>query len=159
MFQCEWLKKANPLMTFSYVSSFSFPTTPIPPSLPSHCLWRGLHVFGFDPCLLPCLLSNFPKGNFQSFTWRDGKHFGKERKKRMEGLFKKRNFSMMGTLFKMVQSKFHGQDIVRKWPASKLGPGPKCRKWFLWQWAGVLSKNRILAWLPFPFSVLFHVFG
>jgi len=89
MFQCEGLKKANPLTTSSDVSSFSLPTTPLPQSLPSHCHWRQLHIFGFDDCLPPCPLSNFPKGDFQSLTWRDGKCFAKEREKKNGGFVQK----------------------------------------------------------------------
>lgn len=43
--------------------------------------------------------------------------------------------------------------------AVKLGPGPECHQWLFWQETGVLSQNRILSWLPCPFSALFHVLG
>lgn len=72
---------------------------------------------------------------------------------------KRETSAWWGTLFEMVQSNTWDWDIVRKWPAVKLGPGPECHKWLLWQETGVLSQKRVLSWLIFPFSVLFHVLG
>lgn len=77
------------------MSSFFLPITPVPLSFPPHCLWKSLHGFGFDSCLPSAPLFNFPKANIQSLTWKDGKYFAEGRRRRIEGLFKVRNFTMM----------------------------------------------------------------
>lgn len=97
------------------MSSFFLPITPLLLSFPPHCLWKWLHGFGFDPCLPFGPLSNFPKANIQSLMWKDGKYFAKGRR-RMEGLFKERNFTTM-------------RDIVWNGPKQNLGLG-HCQKMF-----------------------------
>lgn len=154
------IKKANALIPSSKVFSFFLPITPIPLSFPPHCLWKWLHGFGVDPCRPSAPLFNFPTANIQSLTWKDGKYFAKGRRREKWRVCSKRETSAWwGTLFEMVQSKTWDWDIVRKWPAVKLGPGPECCKWLLWQETGVLSQKRVLSWLPFPFSVLLNVLG
>lgn len=49
----------------------------------------------------------------------------------------------------------HCQKMAR----SKTGTWARVSKGLIWQETGVLSLNRALSWLPFPFSVLFCVLG
>lgn len=159
MFQCEWLKRPTPLC---HPLKCPLPFYPSPPPC-----WASHHiVFGSDSMVLSLILAFhlLLSPTFQrqiSRVWRGRVEnillTGGEEEWRV--CSKRETSARWGTWFEMVWSKTWGWDIVRKWPRIKLGPGPECHKWLLWQEAGVLSWKRVLSWLPFPFSVLFHVLG
>lgn len=107
MFQCEWLKRPTPLC-HPLTCPLSFYPSPPPAELPTTLSVEVTPWFEFDPCLPSAPLSNFPKANIQSLTWKDGKYFAKGRRRGMEDLFKERNFSAM-------------RDIVWNGPKQNLG--------------------------------------